>query len=101
MFVCIIVLDPFATLSDEIILMIFRWLPRRCLADCALVCHRWQRIIYDESLWYRIDLSGRILRPDTVAYVLQRNPFIMRMAQTEVSLLLYKLVFTDISFLSQ
>lgn len=80
--------DVFAMLSDEIILMILQWLPRQSLSDCAMVCQRWRRITYDESLWQRIDLTSAVLRPDHLAYVLQRNPIILRMAQAEVSILL-------------
>lgn len=68
--------------------MILQWLPRQSLSDCAMVCQRWRRITYDESLWQRIDLTSAVLRPDHVAYVLQRNPIILRMAQAEVSILL-------------
>lgn len=76
--------DLFGMLSDEIVLMIMQWLPRQSLSDCALVCQRWRRIVYDESLWQRIDLTCMSLKTDHMGYVLQRNPIILRMAQAEV-----------------
>ncbi|XP_054275646.1 S-phase kinase-associated protein 2 isoform X2 [Macrosteles quadrilineatus] len=78
-------LDLFGMLSDEIVLMIMQWLPRQSLSDCALVCQRWRRIVYDESLWQRIDLTCMSLKTDHMGYVLQRNPVILRMAQAEVA----------------
>ncbi|CAH0387868.1 unnamed protein product [Bemisia tabaci] len=74
--------DLFATLSDEILLMIFKWLPKETLYHCIFVCKRWQRIVYDEKLWYKIELSSKVLKPDNVAYALMRNPRLLRMSQT-------------------
>ncbi|XP_075236200.1 S-phase kinase-associated protein 2 isoform X2 [Lycorma delicatula] len=82
--------DLFTKLSDEIILMIMHFLPRRSLFECAQVCQRWRRIVYDESLWIRIDLSGRTVRSDTMGYILSRNPLILRMAQVDVQTPLFK-----------
>uniref|UniRef100_A0A1B6J468 F-box domain-containing protein n=1 Tax=Homalodisca liturata TaxID=320908 RepID=A0A1B6J468_9HEMI len=83
-------LDIFSILSDEIVLMILQWLPKRTLSVCAMVCQRWRRVVYDESLWERIDLTNQVLRPDQVGYVLQRNPAILRMSQVEVVSPLFK-----------
>jgi hypothetical protein len=84
-YITLLLSDVFGMLSDEIILMIMQWLPRQSLCDCALVCQRWRRIAYDESLWQRIDLTCCTLRSDHMAHVLQRNPVILRMAQAEVA----------------
>uniref|UniRef100_A0A1B6EAF3 F-box domain-containing protein n=1 Tax=Clastoptera arizonana TaxID=38151 RepID=A0A1B6EAF3_9HEMI len=72
-----------SSLSDEIILMIFQYLPQKNLIICAQVCEKWKRIAYDESLWERIDLACSRLKSDQVAYMLQRNPKVLRMAQSE------------------
>lgn len=37
--------DYFAELSDEVVLNVFKWLPRFTLAKCARVCHRWSRLV--------------------------------------------------------
>lgn len=77
-------LDVFLKLSDEMVLMIFRWLPKNMLVRCSLVCKRWQRIAYDEVLWTRMDLGSRSLNPGSLGYVLIRGTIILRLAQAEV-----------------
>jgi hypothetical protein len=79
-----VVLDVFLKLSDEMVLMIFRWLPKNMLVRCALVCKRWQRISYDEVLWTRMDLGSRTLNPGSLGHVLMRGSVILRLAQAEV-----------------
>lgn len=80
----LVVLDAFSKLSDEMVLMIFRWLPKNMLVRCALVCKRWQRIAYDEVLWTRMDLGSRTLNPGSLGHVLMRGTIILRLAQAEV-----------------
>lgn len=80
----LVVLDAFLKLSDEMVLMIFRWLPKNMLVRCALVCKRWQRIAYDEVLWTRMDLGSRTLNPGSLGHVLMRGSIILRLAQAEV-----------------
>jgi F-box and leucine-rich repeat protein 1 (S-phase kinase-associated protein 2) len=77
--------DAFLKLSDEMVLMIFRWLPKNMLVRCALVCKRWQRIAYDEVLWTRMDLGSRTLNSGSLGHVLMRGTIILRLAQAEVS----------------
>ncbi|XP_023723002.1 S-phase kinase-associated protein 2 isoform X2 [Cryptotermes secundus] len=77
--------DVFLKLSDEMVLMIFRWLPKNMLVRCSLVCKRWQRIAYDEVLWTRLDLGSRSLNPGNLGHVLIRGTIILRLAQAEVS----------------
>jgi hypothetical protein len=38
--------DNFSKLSDELILRIFHWLPRKKLIGCSIVCKRWYRLMY-------------------------------------------------------
>nr|CAD7429259.1 unnamed protein product [Timema monikensis] len=77
--------DAFSKLSDEMVLTIFRHMPKKSLVRCAFVCKRWRRIAYDESLWSRLDLSLRTLRPGNLGYTLVRGVSILRLAQAEVS----------------
>nr|CAD7202636.1 unnamed protein product [Timema douglasi] len=77
--------DAFCKLSDEMVLTIFRHMPKKSLVRCAFVCKRWRRIAYDESLWSRLDLSLRTLRPGNLGYTLVRGVSILRLAQAEVS----------------
>ena len=37
-------LDEWNQLSDEIILNVFKWLPKQVLARCTRVCKRWNRL---------------------------------------------------------
>ncbi|KDR21087.1 S-phase kinase-associated protein 2 isoform X2 [Zootermopsis nevadensis] len=77
--------DVFLKLSDEMVLMIFRWLPKNMLVRCSLVCKRWQRIAYDEVLWTRMDLGSRTLNSGSLGHVLTRGTTILRLAQAEIS----------------
>lgn len=80
-------LDCFSRLSDEVILSIFKWLPKSTIAKCAQVSKRWKRLAYDEALWKRIDLSGNCLKPSILGTVLLRGTQILRLAKTEVSVI--------------
>ncbi|XP_014607404.1 PREDICTED: S-phase kinase-associated protein 2 isoform X2 [Polistes canadensis] len=77
--------DEFNKLSDEMILMIFRWLPKKCLVRCMLVCKRWCRIARDEALWSRLDLSSKVLNEGTLEHILPRGVQILRLAQAEIA----------------
>ena len=54
--------SPLDSLSDEIIVKIFEYLPRTTLVKgCAITCRRLRNISYDEALWKRVDLAGKKL----------------------------------------
>ncbi|XP_027234734.1 S-phase kinase-associated protein 2 isoform X2 [Penaeus vannamei] len=76
--------DKFNRMSDELILAVFRWLPKFMLARCAQVCRRWKRLAFDESLWRRLDLGGKTLNPGVVGRVILRGSSILRLAKAEV-----------------
>ncbi|XP_058066992.1 S-phase kinase-associated protein 2 [Anopheles bellator] len=76
--------DPFACISDEMLLQIFKWLPKKTLLRCAEVCRRFNRVSKDDALWVRIDLSGCTLRCDSLVTILNHRLNIVRMAQTEI-----------------
>lgn len=77
--------DNFELLSDEMILQIFKWLPKKTLLRCGYVSRRFNRCASDESLWTRLDLGGRSLKAGAMENVLKRGVVILRLAQTEVS----------------
>ncbi|KAK2586549.1 hypothetical protein KPH14_011439 [Odynerus spinipes] len=77
--------DEFNKLSDEMILMIFRWLPKKCLVRCMLVCKRWCQIARDEALWSRLDLGSKVLNEGTLGHILPRGVQILRLAQAEIA----------------
>lgn len=76
--------DGFSRLSDEVILNVFKWLPKSTVAKCAQVSKRWKRLSYDEQLWKRLDLSGNCLKPTILGTVLLRGTQVLRLAKTEV-----------------
>ncbi|CAI5667892.1 S-phase kinase-associated protein 2 [Oreochromis niloticus] len=45
-------------LPDEVVLRIFFCLPLQDLVRISVVCKRWQRLAFDESLWHSVDLEG-------------------------------------------
>ncbi|EZA53352.1 S-phase kinase-associated protein [Ooceraea biroi] len=77
--------NKFNKLSDEIILMILKWLPKKSLVRCMLVCKRWNRIARDEVLWTRLDLGGKVLGEGTLGHILPRGVQILRLAQAEIA----------------
>ncbi|XP_015115202.1 S-phase kinase-associated protein 2 isoform X2 [Diachasma alloeum] len=77
--------DKFSKLSDEMILMILKWLPKKCLVRSMLVCKRWCQIARDEALWSRLDLGGKVLSQGTLGHILPRGVQILRLAQAELA----------------
>ncbi|XP_014474120.1 PREDICTED: S-phase kinase-associated protein 2 isoform X2 [Dinoponera quadriceps] len=77
--------NKFNELSDEIILMILKWLPKKCLVRSMLVCRRWYRVARDEALWTRLDLGGKVLSEGTLGFILPRGVQILRLAQAEIA----------------
>lgn len=76
--------DPFSKLSDEIILHIFQYLPKKALTRLAQVNSRFSRITTDESLWVRMDLGNRCLLPTALGKILSRGLIICRLAQARI-----------------
>ena len=74
----------FEKLSDEILLDIFRWLPKKTLLRIATVCRRFNCCARDETLWTRLDLGLRTLRPNALEQVVRRGVPVLRLAQAEV-----------------
>jgi len=55
------------------------------LARCSVVCKRWNRLSKDESLWKRVDLGVKNIRPGVVGQVLARGCAVLRLARSSVS----------------
>ncbi|XP_050360162.1 S-phase kinase-associated protein 2-like [Nymphalis io] len=77
--------DTFSMLPDELVLAVLRWLPKRALAHCALVCKRLYRLACDETLWQRLDLGNKTLAKDALGRILARKPVIVRLASSEIA----------------
>lgn len=90
--------DWFACLSDEIILMVFKWLPKVSLIDCAVVCKRWHDLTTDETLWTRLDCSLNVLNPGSTGHILSRQVLVLRLSQTEVRIFLIFYIISLLNF---
>lgn len=77
--------DNFAELSDEVLLSIFKWLPKKALIRCSTVNRRFYRVTQDESLWPRLDMTGKTIQPHALYRILSRGVIILRLAQSTVS----------------
>lgn len=69
------------------VLMIFRWLPKKTLTIASRVCKRWYRVAQDEVLWTRLDLGARCIASGNMEFILNKGVNILRLAQAEVSVL--------------
>ncbi|XP_055700219.1 S-phase kinase-associated protein 2 [Phlebotomus papatasi] len=78
------VYDHFSKLSDEMILQVFKWLPKKTLMKCSLVNRRFHRLTQDETLWARMDLAGRSFRTEAIGRIITRGVIILRLAQTKI-----------------
>jgi len=76
--------DLLNTMSEEVILGVFRWLPKSTLARCARVCKRWLRLTADETLWKRLDLGLAKVTPGVVGKVVSRGCQVLRLARATV-----------------
>ncbi|EDO45115.1 predicted protein, partial [Nematostella vectensis] len=76
--------DLFAQLADEVILGIFKLLPRDTLITCAQVCKHWLSLVYDESLWLTVDMSKAKLQHGLLGRILLRGTRVMRIASSRV-----------------
>jgi len=76
--------DFFNKLPAELLLSVFKWLPKCSLAKCARVCKRWERLSQDETLWRRLDLGLVTLHPGVVGQVLSRGCAVLRLARATI-----------------
>jgi F-box and leucine-rich repeat protein 1 (S-phase kinase-associated protein 2) len=77
-------ISPFLKLSDEMLLHIFQFLPKKALFRLALVNQRFSRVVLDESLWIRMDLGNRCLRRGAIGKVISRGLVILRLAHSRI-----------------
>ncbi|KAH8276915.1 hypothetical protein KR026_002402 [Drosophila bipectinata] len=77
-------INYFERLSDEIVLNIFKWLPKKTLLRISTVCKRFNRCSRDETLWTRLDLGLRTLRPGALEQIMNRGVLVLRLAQVSI-----------------
>lgn len=77
-------IDLFGLLSDELLLHIFQYLPKKALKRVAQVNSRFARVVLDESLWIRLDLANRVTSRGAFSRLLPRGFVILRLAQARI-----------------
>ncbi|NWI96028.1 SKP2 protein, partial [Pitta sordida] len=65
-------------LPDELLLAIFAYLPLKDLLKVSLICKRWHRLSFDESLWQSLDLAGGNLLPGVIGQLLPAGVTVFR-----------------------
>ncbi|NXY07360.1 SKP2 protein, partial [Pteruthius melanotis] len=65
-------------LPDELLLAIFAYLPLKDLLKVSVICKRWHRLSFDESLWQTLDLTGATLLPGVLGYLLPAGVTVFR-----------------------
>lgn len=76
--------DPFQSISDEVLVHLFSFLPKKALHRVAVVNERFSRVVQDKTLWIRIDLGGRYVRAEALGIILARGLIILRLAQSRI-----------------
>lgn len=76
--------DPFQSLSEEMLVHLFSFLPKKTLNRIAVVNERFSRVVQDKTLWIRLDLGGKYVRPGALGIILARDVVIVRLAQTRI-----------------
>jgi hypothetical protein len=77
-------IDHFTLLSDELLLQIFQYLPKKALKRLAQVNSRFARVSVDDSLWLRIDLANRVISSGAFSHMLTRRFIFMRLALARI-----------------
>merc|ERR1719412_976321 len=77
--------DLFNQMPSEVVLLVFKWLPKCTLAKSARVCKRWLRLSQDESLWRRLDLGLATVPAGVVGQEMTRGCCVLRLARATIS----------------
>ncbi|XP_032395142.1 S-phase kinase-associated protein 2 isoform X1 [Etheostoma spectabile] len=79
-------------LPDELLLRILCYIPLQDLLRMTVVCKRWHRLAFDESLWHSVDLEGLTHTGSALQQVLKTGVRMLRCPRSFVE----ELDFTDI-----
>ncbi|OXB66703.1 hypothetical protein ASZ78_013094 [Callipepla squamata] len=77
-------------LPDELLLAIFAYLPLNDLLKVSVVCKRWHRLSFDESLWQTLDLTCRSLLPGVIGQLLPAGVTVFRCPRSCIGNPLFK-----------
>ena len=70
--------SPLDSLSDEVIVKILEFTSRPTLVRCAQTCRRLRDIGYDDALWKRMDLGGKVIGPGQAGKIISRGTRVLR-----------------------
>lgn len=93
--------DPFQFISDEVLLHIFSFLPKKALFRVALVNDRFSRVMQDDTLWVRLDLGNKLLKRGAISKILCRGLIIVRLAQAKIQSPIFESHFIAEGFVSK
>ncbi|XP_029283911.1 S-phase kinase-associated protein 2 isoform X2 [Cottoperca gobio] len=65
-------------LPDELLLRILFYIPLQDLLSMSIVCKRWHRLAFDESLWHSVDLEGLTQMGPALQQVLKNGVRMLR-----------------------
>ncbi|XP_066844751.1 S-phase kinase-associated protein 2 isoform X2 [Anser cygnoides] len=77
-------------LPDELLLAIFAYLPLSDLLKVSMICKRWHRLSFDESLWQTLDLTSRNLLPGVIGQLLPAGVTVFRCPRSCIGNPLFK-----------
>ncbi|KAM6392024.1 S-phase kinase-associated protein 2 [Rhynochetos jubatus] len=77
-------------LPDELLIAVFACLPLNDLLNVSMICKRWHRIAFDESLWQTLDLTGKNLLPGVVGQLLPVGVTVFRCPRSSIGTPLFK-----------
>lgn len=80
----------FDQISDEILLHILTFLPKKTLSRVAMVNERFCRITKDTDLWIRMDLGGKYIRSGAIGEILSRGLVVLRLSQAKIQVPLFE-----------
>ena len=74
--------NHFRNVSDELMIKMFKYLPKTTLAKVALTCRRFKQLTADKELWQRLDLGHKTLPSGVLGQVLHRGVKTLRCCHT-------------------
>ncbi|NWI30244.1 SKP2 protein, partial [Sula dactylatra] len=77
-------------LPDELLLAIFAYLPINDLLKASLICKRWHRLAFDESLWQTLDLTDTKVLPGVIGQLLPTGVTVFRCPRSCIGNPLFK-----------
>lgn len=72
-------------IAREVILPVFRYLPRSDLMNCMLICRKWNTWSMDPILWKYLDCTHKKITHLTLMGIVRRQPLHLNLSWTNIS----------------